>query len=141
MLRITILFLMGLVMQSAHGEEVFYVDVLGLKQVAVDAALYENPELLPGDLTDDRGGLIHITCWTEDVDKCRAHIQFGILSTTKDVVVREGETCSRTVELQSVHVTVLPNGSVLSVNSNGSGASTISIDCPADIDDKELTGL
>jgi len=131
MLRITILFLMSVVTLSAYGEEAFSVDVDRIKQVAIDAALNNHPELLPGDLTDNRGGLIQITCWSENQKKCQAHVQFGILSTTtKEEIVREGDTCRQKTVLRSVHVTVLPDGGVLSVNSHGSGASTISIDCP-----------
>ncbi len=50
MFRITIAFLMGLVMQSTYGKELFSADVEGIKQVAIDAALLDHPELLPGDL-------------------------------------------------------------------------------------------
>ena len=61
MLRMTIVFLMGLVMQSAYGEELFSIDAERIKQAAIDGALLDHPELLPADLAGKNEGMIHIT--------------------------------------------------------------------------------
>ena len=142
MLRMTIVFLMGLVMQAASGEELISVDIDSLREIALDAALLDQPELLPGDLVDGHNGMINIICipklWG---DRCQAHFSFDIVSTTTEDIVREGDTCSKKTTSKHVSVTVLSDGSVSRINNSGSGTSSRSIDCPADIDDKDLTGL
>lgn len=137
MFRMMIAFLMSPVMQSAYGEDLFSADVDGIKQAAIDAALIEHPELLPGDLEDDNSASVLIVCSTsnDSVHQCSAHVQFKILSTTKEDILREGDTCYESTESKNVSVVVLPDGSVLRVNSSGYGISRKSIDCPADIDE------
>ena len=142
MLRITIVFLMGLVMQAASGEELISVDIDRLREIALDAALLDHPELLPGDLVDGHNGMINIICipklWG---DRCQAQFSFDIVSTTTKNVKRDGDKCYEETNTKHVSVTVLPDGSVMDINNSSSRSSSKSIDCPADIDDKELTGL
>ena len=138
MLRMTIVFLMGLVMQSAYGEEAFSVDFDRIKQVAIDAALSEYPELLPGDLADQYD-MVSILCLARESSyKCHANINFKVLSSAKEDIVREGDTCSQRTEYNTVSVAVLPDGSISRIYTSGGNTSTKPIDCPADIDDKEL---
>ena len=140
MLRITIFFLMSVVTLSAYGEELFSVDAARIKQVAIDAALLDHPELLPADLAGKNEGMIHIVCLNKDLSyKCKAFISFDILSTTQEVIRREGDRCFQSTTTESVQVTVLSDGSVSEINNSGRGTSSRSIDYPADIDDKELT--
>ena len=136
MLRIMILFLMGLVMQSAYGEEVFSIDVDRIRQVAIDAALAEYPELLPGDLEDNRDGLVTLICFGQS-SRCHANISFKVLSSAKEYIVREGDTCSQSTEYNAVTVTVLPDGSILRINNSGGNTDSKPVDCPSDIDDEE----
>jgi len=139
MLRMTILFLIGLVMQSASGEELISVDIDQLKEIAINAALLDHPELLPGDLVDGSNGMINILCLPKKWgDRCQAHFSFDIVSTTTKSVKREGDKCYEETNTKNVSVTVLPDGSVRDINNSGSGTSSKSIDCPADIDDEEL---
>ena len=139
MLRMTIVFLMGLVMHSASGEEVFSIDVERIKQVALDAALVEYPELLPGDLEDRTNGVVTLICFPRDSGyKCHAKQSFKVLSSAQEDIVREGDTCSQRTEYNMVSVAVLPDGSISRIYTSGGNTSTKPIDCPADIDDKGL---
>lgn len=122
------------------AKKLFSADVERIRQIAIDAALLEHPELLPGDLADkNEGYLVHITCLTRpSTYNCQAHTRFKILSTVKGNIVREGDICFQKAEYKDVSVTVLSDGSVESVNSSGRSTGMRSIDCPADLDNKEL---
>ena len=131
MLRMTIFFLVAILIKPAYGEEAFSVDVERIKQIAIDAALHEHPELLPGDLADESDEMISIICLPRDLFyKCHANITFEILSTKKVDIVHEGDSCSQRTETKFVSVAVLPDGSISRVYSSGTGQSEEPIDCP-----------
>ena len=129
--------LISLAIRSAHGEELFYAHVEQIRQAAIDAALIKHPEFLPGDLADDGVGLIYVTCWTEEAPyQCQADLRFQISSTIVEAIVHKADRCYQTTTSNSVSVTVLPDGSVLRVNSSGYGSTQSSVDCPANVTDK-----
>jgi hypothetical protein len=56
MSRITILLLLSLITHNAVAEGLISVDLDAIKQIAINAALLEHPELLPGDIVDGNSG-------------------------------------------------------------------------------------
>ena len=115
------------------------MDIERIKQIATDAALLNHPELLQADLVEsNESNMIRILCLpTFFPYECQASVRFSILSTTTTDIQREGDRCSEMTTMKTVTVTVLPDGTVSNIKNSGRSSSSQSIDCPADIDDKQ----
>ena len=53
---------MVLVLQHAYADQLFSIDVEGIRQAAAEAAYTYNPEYRPGDLTESGNGAVLIVC-------------------------------------------------------------------------------
>jgi hypothetical protein len=145
-MRWSLFILFALPISAGSEQDLFVVDTVGIRNVAIEAAYDANPDLAEGDLIDaEQNQHLILTCpkldlspndyQGEDPMLCRVALRYLIKDTIGEKLVRNPDgACAKWSKFESIHVAVFGDGSTEVNRSPYACASRGSSECDPDYD-------